>query len=114
MFAIDWSGPNALAMSSPWGTLWVPGSASHQSEAAFWGENGLKGPCPTPVWGRAGSRERGPTTAVLWGHRCCQNGNVGLVRAEVEPVGTSLALGLSFPERVEDGPHRQCYYDLRV
>lgn len=69
---------------------------SNESEADFWGRNGLQGLRPSAVWGLGGQQGEGPTTIVLWGYRCCQNGNVGL-RTEMEPIDTSLVLGLSFP-----------------
>lgn len=42
--------------------------------------------------GWEGSRKRCPTTVVLGvgeGNKCCQNGNLDLVGAEIEPTGTS-------------------------
>ena len=114
VFVIDWCGPKTLSMPSPWSTLCV---TSKGTEAAFSGlkGNGLKGPHALMgcVGGWEGSRKRYTITVVLWGYRCCKNGKMSLVGAEVEPMGTSQALGLSFPE--EGGPKvTQGYNDVSM
>lgn len=51
-------------MPSPWGSLWVLEAAPNESEADFWGGNGLKGPHPIAAWGLSGQQGEVP-------HHCC-------------------------------------------
>ena len=81
-----------------------PVGTSKESEVAFWEGSSLKGPHALTVWGLGGSRERCPTTAVSWGYRCCQNGNMGLTGTEMESTGTSRLWVSVCLRGVEDGP----------